>query len=138
MRQLNGGVERQNVEYKIMKRCLRFGFPVLTMLLAIFVLDACSTGKTSPPDVPTQEQIRRITIDKIDKTCVSAQDCVLAWTDCSTCECGTPINQLHAAKYEQAYEEMCTNYRGPVCDMACPEVKLDCIDNLCTAVEKGN
>ena len=121
-----------------MKRCLRFVFSVLTILLAVFVLGACSTGEISPTDVPTGEQIRRIEIDENDKTCASAQDCVLAWTDCSTCECGTPINQQHAAKYEQAYEEVCANYRGPVCDMGCPEVKLECIDNLCTAVEKGD
>ena len=119
-----------------MKRCLQFGFSVLMVLLVVFVLDACSILKTSPADSPAQEQIRRITIDENDKTCVSAQDCVLAWTDCSACECGTPIHQQYAAKYEQAYEEICTNYRGPVCDMGCPEVKLECIDYLCVAVDK--
>ena len=117
-----------------MKRYLQFVFLLLIILLTVFVLGACLTWETLSSDVPTREQIRRITIDENDKTCVSAQDCVLAWTDCSTCECGTPINQQQAAKYEQVYEEICANYRGPVCDMDCPEVKLECINNLCTAV----
>ena len=120
-----------------MKQCLRSVFLVLTMLLAVFILGACLTSVTLPTDVPTREQIRRIEIDETDKTCFSAKECMLIWTDCSACECGTPINQQHAEKYERAYEENCANYRGPVCEMSCPEVKLDCIDNICIAVEKG-
>lgn len=117
-----------------MKRCLRFVVPGLTMLFAVFVLSACSIWETSP----AQERFRRITIDENDRTCVSANECVLTGTDCSSCECGTPINRQHAAKYEQAYKQACMNYRGPVCDMACPEVTLECINNLCMAVEKGD
>ena len=107
------------------------------MLLVLFGLGACSGLNIWPVNAPPQEQIHRVVIDDNDKMCISAQDCVLVWTDCSACECGTPINQQHAAKVKEAYEAMCTNYRGPVCDMACPEVELDCIENLCVAIEKG-
>jgi hypothetical protein len=120
-----------------MNGCLRFVFLVLRVLLAVFILGACSTGEILPTDKPTPVQIRQIEIDENDKICVSAEDCVLAWTDCSTCECGTPLNQQHALKYERAYEQTCANYRGPVCEISCPEVKLDCIDNLCVTVESG-
>ena len=119
-----------------MNRCFGFIFLVLQILLAVFILGACSTWGASPTDVPAGKQIHRIEIDENDKICVSAKDCTLVWTDCSACECGTPINQEYETRYEQAYKEKCTNYRGPVCDISCPEVKLDCIDNLCVAVEK--
>lgn len=112
-------------------------FPALLMLLVVFGLGICSAWEAWPAEILRQEQNHRVVIDERDQMCTSTQDCVLAWTDCSSCECGTPINQQHAAKYEQAYKAMCMNYRGPVCDMACPEVTLDCVDNLCVAVEKA-
>ena len=114
-----------------MNRCFRFVFLGLQLLLVLLILGACSTWGPFSTEVPG-----RFEIDENDKVCVSAKDCTLAWTDCSSCECGTPINQQYVAKYEQKYKETCANYRGPVCEMSCPEVQLDCIDNLCVAVEK--
>ena len=119
-----------------MSRVLQFIVLASIMMLSVLGLEACSTWGIWPGSDPPRQQ-HQIVIDDNDKMCVSAQDCVLAWTDCSSCECGTPVNKQHAAKVEQTYKAMCTDYRGPVCDMACPEVTLDCVDNLCVAVEKA-
>lgn len=100
-----------------------------------FILSSCSILEILSKKAPTLEPVQGIKIDENDKACVSAQDCTLSWSDCSTCECGTPINKLYTAKYEQAYTDACSEYSGPVCEMSCPEVRLDCIDQVCTAIE---
>lgn len=98
---------------------------LLASLFGLLLVVACQAS------APTDSGI---TIDPADQACRVAADCVLVWTECSSCECGTPVNSTFAGKYQLDYQTTCSNYRGPVCEMDCPVVELQCIAQRCTAV----
>lgn len=76
-----------------------------------------------------------ITIDKQHQKCAFNYDCTVAYTDCSTCECGTPVTKVWGKYYKDLYKENCSRYEGAVCEMACPQVKNQCIEGYCAIVE---
>jgi hypothetical protein len=62
--------------------------------------------------------------------CQQDSDCIWAYSDCSSCECGKPVNKKYKDLYEKQYKEKCQDYRGPVCDFCCP-FDLKCQNNTC-------
>lgn len=83
-------------------------------------------GEVTIPEVKMPE--------KDEKNCIIDEDCVWAITECSTCECGIPINKQYQEKYNIMWMEKCKDYHGPVCEYCCPFV-LQCINKKCTPVE---
>ena len=92
---------------------------------------ACQVTDPIRSDGGGEEGPRQLTIEPADQTCESSNECVLVWTDCSTCDCGTPVNQIHEQKYQRAYQDLCVDYEGPVCEMYCPPVELQCDQGVC-------
>ena len=65
--------------------------------------------------------------------CQEDSDCVWAYTECSSCECGKPVNIKYKDIYENQLNEKCKGYKGPVCKFCCP-FDLKCINNTCVEV----
>jgi len=68
-----------------------------------------------------------------DQVCELDTDCVIVDTNCSSCECGVPVNKVHQQKYKSQYEILCKNYRGPIveCNFDCSTLFPRCINNRC-------
>ena len=63
--------------------------------------------------------------------CQQDSDCIWVYTECSSCECGKPVNKKHKSGYENQIKEKCQDFSGPVCEFCCP-FDLGCINNTCT------
>lgn len=87
-------------------------------------------------DVTQQSGEDDIQIEDSDVICESDEDCVSVFTDCSGCDCGSPVNKKFKAKYESLYKSACNSYRGPVCELYCPPEDLRCESNKCVKVDK--
>ena len=74
-------------------------------------------------------------VDPADQKCENDEECAWAVTKCPSCECGTPINKQYQEKYDKLWHDKCKDYNGPVCDVYCTKIKLECINKLCVAVE---
>lgn len=79
-----------------------------------------------------KENISTNTVDQnqSEAYCQQDSDCIWAYSDCSTCECGKPVNKKYKVIYEKRYKEKCQEYDGPVCEFCCP-FDLKCLNNLC-------
>ena len=100
------------------------------LAIAVFLLAGCSLnslfGGTSRDYGPSAVEVAAV-----HQACDTADDCVLVYTDCSTCDCGTPVNRAHEELYLELYLETCRDYTGPVCEMYCPEAALLCLEGQC-------
>jgi hypothetical protein len=111
-------------------------FKILSAFLFIIIgiiLSGCSVdilrGNSSSIDPATWI----VEIDPAHQACDLDIDCGLAYVDCSTCDCGVPINLDYEELYINKYEELCRDYVGPVCEMFCPQATLACDAGQCIA-----
>ena len=113
---------------RVGERFTVIGCSIIVMLTAGV---ACQITDAIRSDPVTGGEPLQLKIEPPDQTCESSNECVLVWTDCSTCDCGTPVNQRHEQKYQLAYQELCVDYEGPVCEMYCPPAELVCEQGMC-------
>jgi hypothetical protein len=102
--------------------------------VSFLLLCACAGGDSDSTQVVTPESARVVDVLRAHQRCRSSTECALVWTDCSSCECGTPVNVAHVSFYQNAFAELCEGYRGPVCEMYCPPVELRCVAGVCESV----
>ena len=106
----------------------------ITAVVLLAGMPACSGNNKSPND----QKPSVITINPDHQRCELDQDCVLTYTDCSWCDCGTPVNKEFEDYYQDLYEDTCRDYQGPVCEIYCPEVQLVCASGRCETVDSGD
>jgi hypothetical protein len=94
---------------RIKKRIIQILFITLVVL---HLIAACSIIR-SEEKLP----IYTIDIDPAHKTCQQDDDCALVYIDCSSCDCGEPVNINFEEYYHDLYLEICRDYSGPVCEM---------------------
>lgn len=70
-------------------------------------------------------------IPLIDQLCLTDQDCTTTITVCGGCSCGSPVNVLYAAKYQQQLPQLCQAYTGPFCQLYCLPQTPRCINQRC-------
>ena len=75
--------------------------------------------------------VEQLSVMSIDQRCEVDDDCVIVSTDCSTCECGAPINRIYEQVYIERYQVLCENYRGGVCEFYCRTPFAACENNQC-------
>ncbi len=111
---------------------MRFAIVVCSIMILISAGAACQIADDILFGRGAGQGPLQLTIEPIDQACESSEECVLVWTDCSTCDCGTPVNRQHQEKYQMAYRELCVEYVGPVCEIYCPPAELMCAQGVCT------
>lgn len=104
------------------------------VVLGCAMIAGCSTIPTVYVLTPSAEFQTSIEIAPQDRECQSDDESTLIWTKYSACDCGTAINTRHAERYEAFFVATCSNDRGPVCEIHCPEVVLKCVQSECLAV----
>ncbi len=85
----------------------------------------------APESMPMPVPPQALTIDPNDAQCVSDSECVTVQTQCGSCDCGTPVNQMFALKYRDRLMKLCDGYNGPHCEMMCPQTRLVCHMGRC-------
>ena len=75
-----------------------------------------------------------IAIALADQECATDDDCAVIGDDCSSCSCGSPVNKTQIDKYTRQFDEVCKEYRGPICDYLCSTPVSRCISNRCVLV----
>jgi hypothetical protein len=68
------------------------------------------------------------------KRCTTNEQCSSVDVRCA-CSCGSAINTEFATKFKQDQKNYCKDYTGPICDMFCPQTELECVQELCQAIE---
>jgi hypothetical protein len=111
---------------------MRFTIVACSIIILITVGAACQIADEIRSGRGAGQGPLRLTIEPTDQNCESSEECVLVWTDCSTCDCGTPVHRHHQEKYQKAYRELCVDYSGPVCEIYCPPAELICEQGVCT------
>jgi len=94
-------------------------FPIFVTI----ILSGCTSSISNPGGIDTQGDERFCEVDT---------DCTSVAFNCG-CSCGDPINVENAPKYR----EICENYIGPVCAIACEPTRPVCINNKCELVDYG-
>jgi hypothetical protein len=117
---------------------MRFAITACTFIILMTASTACQITDGILSGRGGGDGSLRLTLEPADQTCESSEECVLVWTDCSTCDCGTPVNQRHQPKYRMAYQDLCADYQGPVCEMYCPPAELVCEQGMCIIVTEGS
>lgn len=101
-------------------------FIITTIVVVLYILPRIFYGPLIIERTP-----HRFTVAPEDQACQYDSDCVLVSTDCSGCECGTPVNKIHQTKYANKREVLCKDYRGGVCEFLCSTPYTKCIDHRC-------
>lgn len=75
--------------------------------------------------------------EEIVTACEETEDCVSAFTQCDACECyGIPINADLKNEASAVFGQVCSDYSGGVCDIACEEYPvLTCLDKKCSWID---
>jgi hypothetical protein len=103
---------------------------------------ACSEAEpTNGPDgyegLSLGEGGSTVQIDASWKPCEDATDCVRVSTSCDAC-CGEEaIVASREAEYEQAFDDLCNAYQGPMCECVPAETEVMCVVGECTLVPVG-
>ena len=102
-----------------------------SIFLMVLLLTGCSSVFRA--DVSKSPEINNwvVEVDPAHQVCELAGDCGLAYVDCSTCDCGVPVNTDFIDFYTRRYADVCRNYTGAVCEIECPPVILTCQSGLC-------
>ena len=106
---------------------------ILLLLFGYLIFSGCSQNYFENETARDGTDHQIIKIDPDHQACQKAEDCITAYVDCSTCECGIPINLDYANLYQELYENQCADYTGPVCEIYCPPVNLVCNSGRCEA-----
>ncbi len=109
----------------------------LIFILSVFFI---SCTKSSPPVAPESKPVAEVTakseevttlnIDIADRSCVQDSDCEQVGNQCS-CSCGEGVNKSNVGKYKTQLEEMCKEYKGPMCKINC-NGSVKCVEKVCT------
>jgi hypothetical protein len=82
--------------------------------------------------IPVLDPSSQLQVTASDQACLSDTDCTIVSNNCSTCECGVPVNKIHEQKYVQKWSKQCEGYSGSACRYLCPTPYARCINNQCT------
>ena len=112
------------------------GLIIVVVLLTIFGWIRFEFLRQAEPELEIQQQQQllpvKIEIAPGDQVCVTDRDCIIVATDCSSCECGVPVNKGQKQKYEDLYDAACKDYKGAVCRFACGTPFTRCVSSRCT------
>ena len=108
-------------------------YPIIwyVLLVSVLVLSGCVLDNPSRKIPTNSPDIINVEVDSMHQTCELTSDCVLVYADCSGCDCGVPVNYFYEDYYVDLYEEICSDYEGPVCEMYCPPSTLICQSGFC-------
>lgn len=109
-------------------------------LLLVFSISIACTPAEAPKktDASVQQaevnfkQPDVVSIEMIDRSCVSDSDCTTVSTKCS-CSCGEGVSKNKLQKYLNLVETSCQNYQGPYCKVLC-NGQVKCLEKVCTYV----
>lgn len=67
------------------------------------------------------------------RSCTTHADCMLVETGCDGCCERDAIRKSEEQTYHMAFDQACSDYRGPICDCTVLPLTPRCEDGLCTA-----
>ena len=118
------------------RKSLLFGIWV-----GLLLVDACTPGRSIPPmgrpRATSTIGPAEVRIDPAHQACVAADDCILLYTDCSGCDCGTALNKAYETEYREIKQNLCSDYRGPVCEVYCPPSQPKCLSGKCVSITES-
>ena len=110
---------------------------VAAVAAALALPVACEGGgdEAGPPDgLSLSEGGSTVIVEDDWKSCTSVDDCVKVATSCDGC-CGEEaVNEALQEDYVDAFQEMCADYEGGVCDCAPLPTVMMCNAGVCELV----
>ena len=84
----------------------------------------------APEAAAKSDEVSTLNVDIADRACTQDSDCEQVGTQCS-CSCGEGVNKSNVAKYKTQLDEMCKEYKGPMCKINC-NGSVKCGEKVCT------
>ncbi len=105
----------------------------LTAIVVAFLLLIAFLYKTFYPSGNITRELK----NKTYTTCSTSSNCTVVPDPkvCSGCSCGIAVNVESEKEFRERYENNCSNYKGPICQMYCP-FNTKCILGTCKLVKK--
>ncbi len=95
--------------------------------------EAGAAGAGAPGVAETGEFLM-LPVSEAQQGCSEEADCTSIETDCGMCCQHAPIAVDHVDAYHAAYNELCADYSGGVCDCEPAEASLRCVEAQCQLI----